>query len=390
MEKKPKPIIDIKKYRPQLDDWLNLNTFMAVAIYAFVAVGSMQVLKAGAGKAHISEVLFPLLMWMVTLLPGLIIVLAFGAYRSFYHGRIKARRNSRRIVTWQRYALPLTILMSLTTLFLTGFLYEDMVFSAHIYSTGFAFGTFAFPIYFGETEIDIPSAIFWFGYVGYLMTLIGVTLRRMITNNLVPHFYIASSFGLIKSLVAAAIIFLAANGLPDFFAQGAAATQLNPRLAILIAFVAGATADDIINWLIARIRHLLGRNVSDPLPLSLVQGIDPTLEAYLHEEGIDSIQILATISLPILIQKTNLDENTLKDWQIQASFLRNFTSPALAERFHRLGINEHRDLENLDETELAKALAAVNEKNDLGNEEVNTILLKVLKADRQQSREMQN
>ena len=73
------------------------------------------------------------------------------------------------------------------------------------------------------------------------------------------------------------------------------------------------------------------------------------------------------------------------DWQSQANFLRNLSSPALGERFHRLGVNELRDLQGLDTDELAKALAAVNEKDDLGKEDVNRILLKVLKAEMESS-----
>ena len=228
----------------------------------------------------------------------------------------------------------------------------------------------------------IPSTIYWAGYVGYLITLMGVTLKRITTNNLVPYFYIASSFGLLKSLVAAVLIFLMIDALPGLFtADGVSFKEgINPSLAILIAFTAGATADDVIKWVIGTIRRIFGRNVADPLPLSLVQGIDPTMEAFLHDEGIDSIQALATMPINSITEKVGIPEETVKDWQSQANFLRNFTSSDLAEHFHRLGINELKDLKDLDDDEVAKALAALKESNDIGKEEVNKVLIKVLKS----------
>lgn len=369
-------------WKKQRDDWLNLNTFLSVAIYAVVAYGCNRFLAVGVEKASIGKELRPVLISLATFFPALIIVFSFGAYRGFYRGSSEGRRENRRIVTWRRYSLPLTILMSLTTIFLAGFLYEDLYFSPDYYSRGFAFGVFVFELHYGETVIAIPSTIFWAGYIGYLMTLIGITLRRIITNNLVPHFYIASSFGLIKSLVAAVLIFMTVGAMPGLFqAEVMPSGGINPSLAILIAFTAGATADDVIAWLIGKIRRLFGRVVADPLPLSLVQGIDPTLEAYLHDEGIDSIQALATMPTSDIAQKVGLDVTTVSDWQSQANFLRNMSSSALGERFHRLGINELTDLKELDAGELAKALAAVNEKDDLGNEDVNKVLIKVLKSE---------
>jgi len=373
--------VDWKKQR---DDWLNSNTILSVLIYSSLAYSCINFLIVGFERAKIQAAFRPILSLLVTFLPGLVIVLAFAAYRSFYRGSSEGKRSDRRIVTWRRYSLPLMILMCITTIFLAAFLYEDLVYSSDIYDGGgFAFGVFVFPLHYGETKLSIPSTIFWAGYVGYLMSLMGITLKRITTNNLVPHFYIASSYGLLKSLVAAVLVFLMIDALPGMFnADGVSFTDgLDPSLAILIAFTAGATADDVIKWVIAVIRRIFGRNVPDPLPLSLVQGIDPTMEAFLHDEGIDSIQALATAPISHIAARVGIPEETVRDWQSQAGFLRNFTSPVLAEHFHRIGINEVRDLKDLDNDEVTKALAALKETDDLGKEEVNKVLIKVLKSE---------
>jgi len=371
-------------WKKQHDDWLNSNTILSVLTYSALAYSCINFLIVGFERARIQAAFRPILSLLVTFLPGLVIVLAFAAYRSFYRGSSEGRRSDRRIVTWRRYSIPLMILMCITTIFLAAFLYEDLVYSSDIYDGGgFAFGVFVFPLHYGETKLSIPSTIFWAGYVGYLMSLTGITLKRITTNNLVPHFYIASSYGLLKSLVAAVLIFLMIDALPGMFkADDVSFTGgVNPSLAILIAFTAGATADDVIKWVISVTRRIFGRNVPDPLPLSLVQGIDPTMEAFLHDEGIDSIQALATVPIGHVAQKVGIPEETVRDWQSQAVFLRNFTSPVLAEHFHRIGINEVVDLKDLDNDEVTKALATLKKKDDLGSEEVNKVLVKVLKSE---------
>lgn len=364
------------------DDWLNWNTFFSALLYGAVVFYCNSFLAVGYERAEITPVLRPVLGSLVMLLPGLLIVLAFGAYRAFYRGTSEDRRSERRIVTWRRYALPLAILMSLTTIFLSVFLYEDLVFSEDIYTTGFALGAFEFPLFYENVKITVPSTIFWAGYIGYLMTLIGITLQRIRTSNLVPHFYIASSFGLLKSIAAAVLIFLFIDAFPGNIQTDDTTRGLSPAYVILIAFAAGATADDVIAWVISFFRSRLGRKVPEPLPLALVQGIDPTMEAFLHDEGIDSIQILATRDRHDIALKTGLDVNTVGDWQAQANFLRNIDSAQLAQRFHRLGINELQDMKDLDDAELTKALAAVDDKKpDLSNETINSVLIKVLKKE---------
>lgn len=374
-----------KQYR---QDWLNLNTTLAVIIYAISAWGSITIIRLGTEKVNLGNEFTVILVWLVTLFPALLIIFVFGAYRGAYKGQMEIERSGVKILAWRRYALPMTILMSITTFFLAAFLYEDLANSEGLIDRGqFAFGTFEFPIYYGDTRIEIPSTIFWFAFLGYLITLTGVMLRRIVTNNLVPHFYLASSFRLIKSLLAAVLIVMALNGVPEIFPssqifQGYESKinlTLNPYYNILIAFVAGATADDIVGWIIYKVRKSIGRGEGESLSLSTIQGIDPTLEAYLHEEGIDSIQILATTPRKKIVAATNIADETIEDWQVQAEFLRNLESPEIATKFHRLGINELSDLDDLDVVKLSKALTSAGNKNYLENEEVFEVLINVLK-----------
>ena len=371
-------------------DWLNLNTGIAISIYACVALISIEILTLGTKAAKISSEFSGLLVVLATLFPALIIVVVFGAYRGAYKGNLNSKGTVNKILAWRRYALPMTILMCITTIFIACFLYLDLKDSVGVIKSGeFAFGAFSFPIYFGTIRIEIPSTIFWFSFIGYLITLIGVMLRRIVTNNLVPHFYIASSFRLIKSLVAALLIILALNGVPQIFTQDTVAGNgssgfeltLHPFYNILIAFVAGASADDILSWIIYRVRQSIGRGGGEPLSLSSVQGIDPTLEAYLRDEGIDSIQMLATTPRKLLAEMTNISDETIEDWQVQTEFLRNFESPDIVTRFHKLGINEFADLEGVEDEKLSKALVEAGKQKEIDNTVVFEVLINVLKGE---------
>ena len=154
-------------------DWFNLNTALAVLIYGFVTWGSLIIIRLGANEINLTNEFTVLLYSLVTLFPGLLIIVVFGAYRGAYKGQLEKESSGRKILTWRRYALPMTILMSITTFFLAAFLYEDLVYSKDIIKPGqFAFGTFPFPIYFGKTRIEIPSTILWFAFLGYLITLL--------------------------------------------------------------------------------------------------------------------------------------------------------------------------------------------------------------------------
>jgi len=82
---------------------------------------------------------------------------------------------------------------------------------------------------------------------------------------------------------------------------------------------------------------------------------------------------------------TNFGQETVKDWKRQAEFLRSLDSPKLAARFHRLGINELADLENVDEEKLTKALVAAGKKENLEDETVHEILLQVLQTEGERS-----
>ncbi len=197
---------------------------------------------------------------------------------------------------------------------------------------------------------------------------------RFVNKSIVPHFYLGSTFRLISGLFGAALWWLLLNTVSGNNPLNEARV-VDPYVAIMGAFVVGAATNDFINMLISRIGRLVGIYAGDELSLSAVQGIDPTLAVYLQDEGITTIQVLATAGNEFLERISAVDDNTRLDWKNQAYFLRNFSAHEVVRAFHALGINELVDVldqfEDIDEgsaesketriQELANALVTAGE-----------------------------
>jgi len=264
-------------------------------------------------------------------------------------------------VDWHRFLMPLCLLNMFITL-IGGFLLN-----ADISSTGdFWFGAYTLPLVFmnniqdvsitAENTVGVPSSLFYLGLVGFMFQFLESTRRRYVSRNLVPRFYLISSFRILQVLIGVVAVYLF---LQIFI------TELPRELALLSAFLVGMFPLQILSPVLDSTRARLGMDVSKGLPLTLINGVDSTLESLLQEENIDSVQILATTSIDDMHKRTAIPKAALHNWQRQALLFNVLGTEELIHRFARIGINDFDDLAILiTQTGASPAAPGVNFETD--------------------------
>jgi hypothetical protein len=171
----------------------------------------------------------------------------------------------------------------------------------------------------------LPSFDFLlYAAVGSYCFNIGVLVRRTFLADITEHVY----WGAIYRLVFTAGLALATHGL--------LATAAAP-IYFLIAFTPGV----FFTKLRKAATSVLGDSGPDTseLPLQLVLGIDIWKEQRLQEEGIESVQNLATADVLTLAVKTHYPLRTLIDWIDQAIFIQRLNLKLTAIRNASLPIS---------------------------------------------------
>lgn len=99
-----------------------------------------------------------------------------------------------------------------------------------------------------------------------------------------------------------------------------------------IYFTIGFTANIVLQWLLERALKLLNiaKPKRDDLPLQMVRGINLWKEYRLDEEGIESVQNLATANILELAARTHYNVRTLIDWIDQSIVLSLLTIEQVA------------------------------------------------------------
>jgi len=113
---------------------------------------------------------------------------------------------------------------------------------------------------------------------------------------------------------------------------------------LLAAFLVGMFPLQVVTPVLESTRARLGMDVAKGLPITLINGIDSTLESLLQEENIDSVQILATTQVEELHKRTAIPKAALADWRSQARLFNALGTEVLIHRFARIGINDIDDL----------------------------------------------
>ena len=239
---------------------------------------------------------------------------------------------------WRRFLMPLCLLNMFITLTLGVLLFADISSSAvgdieDVPPNTIIFGFYDVQLYFLDDFIRIPGTLFYIAMFGYLTHFLEMTRRRYVSRNLVPRFYLISSFRFLQVLITAVIV---------FFAMQPVITD--PYMMMVIAFVVGMFPLQLLTPVVDGARSRLGIATQSKLPITLINGIDNTLESLLQEENIDSIQVLATMNIREINRRTAIPKDTLENWKRQAKLFYLLGTEDLIYRFIRMGINDFDDL----------------------------------------------
>ncbi len=420
MEEAP-PTSFFGRFISDLDD-NNSRVYTTVALlFYIVPVALISILLISAAVSDSVETrrydtAFIALFWVaIVILPLMLTFGVFIVYRATYISRNdriplskpnipilnrKAERPSKsnseeeidwdnainKALDWNRFLMPLCLLNMFITL-TSGFLvFADLSWTGQIEDfsqNDIIFGYYDFKIFFETISITIPSSLFYMGLLGFLVQFLEMSRRRYVSRNLVPRFYLMSAFRLLQVMITVIVVYLFQAlliGYNDIF------TSNESLLMLVTAFVVGMFPLQLLTSFTESIRERLGMETGKKLPITLINGIDNTLESLLQEENIDSIQILATNNVEEMNKRTKIPVKALTEWQRQAKLLNVLGTQDLIHRYARIGINDFDDLlvlaENMDDpafkNDFTTAMRIKSDDEAIANDSFWRVLMQVL------------
>lgn len=331
---------------------------------------------------------------LVILLPPALSVGTVILYKDHYERKNSRKKNKvdlNKAVDFSRYSKQLILLNILALLFLGYFIGADIR-AAGI--PGVRLGAFSIPLALGDEEIGVSTSLFYLAYAGFGIYYFEAVRRRFASYSLVPSFYVSLSFKWLYVSIAIVIIHMALElGSELFsFSAGIAGTIDKPESRLLIAFLVGIFPEEWINLVAAKVRGWFGIASAETLPLSLIEGIDYTMEAFLNDDAnIDSIRTLANLTEEEIGNLEGINKEVVRDWQKQAKLYNAVNDKIIIERLRRIAINDIEDLKLLTEIKLAEdKIPEKNLTSILTEEDINkarakpeywSVLIRVLKQE---------
>ncbi len=158
-----------------------------------------------------------------------------------------------------------------------------------------------------------------FGFLGSYLFSVQLVYRRYTTYDLHPTVYLFSAV----TILAGIIFNLAAFSALTAIVGGLAATNemsLGDGLLYVLAFGLGYFPFVPLQWFSKVVTNALGLNQrrSEGLPLDLIDGISQLHEARLHDHGVDNVQNLAAVDLPLLLINSTFSAQQVFEWVDQA------------------------------------------------------------------------
>jgi hypothetical protein len=193
----------------------------------------------------------------------------------------------------------------------------------------FALGGFLTP------ELAVGRLLFWCWLGAYVYSL-ERTVRHYLADDLSPRVYISATKRFIVAFVVGAVLSLAVAAGGD-----AVNLQNDSYLAFLyvVCFVAGVFPERAMRAVVANSARVLGRNQEEDEQknLSAIDGVTYWHRGRLEDEGVETVQNLATAHLLRLVVKTPYDVSQVVDWVDQAILL-TYTTEDQAERLMAVGL----------------------------------------------------
>jgi hypothetical protein len=291
-------------------------------------------------------------------LPLLLTVGIFTIYRRSYLERYPGRDQQ---VAWGNYSVQMLLLITMMVVIAAGLIWWDSEASKYLaeregYLPSLVLGRGSIPLYFSigrESEsVRFPTAMFWWAYLGAVISMVNMIMRRFSIGHLVARSYLNSALRLLYALIAVALFFLAVLVWPEVLGQGGSDPMSKRHLLMLFAFFAGVFPTTITHWVTERLRALLELRVRKPLPLTEILGVDADLVKFLNDEGVWSVVDLAARNPGALAASIHVDTAIVENWQRQAQLLDELGDIEIIKHFRQLGINDWGDLAILRDLEV--------------------------------------
>jgi hypothetical protein len=205
---------------------------------------------------------------------------------------------------------------------------------------------------FGVSTIEVfpgvffPVGVVMYAFWGAFLYNLYNFIRRIIDGDFVPRVMIMGGIRIVLAIFASLLIYFL------FFqerSQSSTESLIPSGLLIVTSFLAGfyprQTLKMVITWMAGRLSQMfpaIGKYIYTPL--TVIQGITLEIEDRLNEEGIDSIQALATADVSKLLGCLPYPDNTILDWIDQAKLAVYFVDEAEFASLAGLGIRTYSSL----------------------------------------------
>ena len=370
---------------------MNWKSKIAIVVYIFILIGALVSINIRIFSDNKMDVLYIAILDAAILgLPLFMTAGIFSAYRAAYLLQHKDRAEH---VAWSNYMAQMALFILVVTIVEIFLLRYDSKASVYFAAKETAstsksvlpslvLGRSSIPLYFavgGNYEsVRIPTAMFWVAMLGAFVSILGTIMRRFVIEHLVARTYLHSTTQILYAMIASAIFFIAAQAWPEVLGQENSDPIARRNLLLLFAFFSGMFPYAIFHWVTRQLREKLNLGGKASLSLVEIQGIEPEIESFLYEEGIWSINDLASRKPRLLAKNIHLSEGLVTHWRDQARLITELGERELVERFRKLGINDWNNLEVLSgvdtNIELDHLTKAPGEPN-----EISPVLISVLK-----------
>ena len=205
---------------------------------------------------------------------------------------------------------------------------------------------------FGVSIIEVFPGIFFpvgvvmYAFWGAFLYNLYNFIRRIIDGDFVPRVVIMGGIRIVLAIFASLLIYFV------LFREGVQSSieALMPSgLLIVTSFLAGfyprQTLKMVVTWVAGRLSQIfpaIGKYIYTPL--TVIQGITLEIEDRLNEEGVDSIQALATADASKLLRCLPYPDTTILDWIDQAKLALYFVDEAEFASLAGLGIRTYSGL----------------------------------------------
>ena len=200
------------------------------------------------------------------------------------------------------------------------------------------------------------------GFLGAYFYSTGVLIRRFFASDLYPSAFLQMIFRMIVvfviSLVLTILVPIAMVGFPEPKLTAFSGLPASPNggqpldgvtaVAGALAFFFGVWTRAFYSWTARIIASLpfVGKVLSDPqASVSELQGVDLWIEGRLDEEGIETVQAMATVAIERLVRRTYFSTARIVGWVDQALLYEHAGNAGeLLHAFRSAGIHKATDL----------------------------------------------